>query len=274
MSMPARVAEARPTTAAAAPTSTALVPYAGDGEPRRVPGTEKPVNAHVLFYVLGYAGLSLILAGALLNGLAGRNLEVVSMFGVMFVGLGGFGVVIHTLYRPNERKVRHLLLALASLAATVAATLLLNHVTREIYAAAAVDRLQPLADALAKDPRIRVIGVMNGNVLLNGYYGLEDGPGTIEGEQGDRLLGDVLARDGISRDEYAAYQRWLEREGMVRARRTASTVAFAPAGRRPWLLYVAPGHALPPAHALLDDHGTHHSQPLGGPWYMVLDGRR
>jgi hypothetical protein len=35
-----------------------------------------------------------------------------------------------------------------------------------------------------------------------------------------------------------------------------------------------PGHALPPAHALLDDRGTYHSEPLGGPWYMVRSGSR
>jgi hypothetical protein len=60
-----------------------------------------------------------------------------------------------------------------------------------------------------------------------------------------------------------------------RAERTAFTVAFLPDRRSgPRLLYVIPGHALPPAHALLQQQGSYHSEPLGGPWYMVLDGRR
>lgn len=275
MSTPARYAQAVAQQAFDAPsTSTALVPVLRDGAQRPVPPAEKPVNAHVLFYVVGYAGLVLLWAGAWLSGLVGESFEVLMGFGAMFVGLGGFGILIHTLYKPTERKVRHLLLALASLAVTVATIPLVQYLTREMYAVAAVGRLEPLAEALAKDPRIREIGVFNGNVLLNGYHGPVDGPGTIEGQQGDRVLQDVLERDGISREEYAAYQRWLEREGVDRAQRTASTVALLPTRQRPWLLYVAPGQPLPPAHELLDDSGTYYSEPVGGAWYMVRHGRR
>lgn len=278
MSTPAGYAQAVAQPVSAPPsTSTALVPIVRDSGPRLAPpSVQKPTNAHRLFYGIGYGGLVLIWIGVWLGGFLGPNLEILWMFGVMFVGLGGFGILIHSLYRPNERKVRHLLLALASLAVTVAAIPLVQRITREVYATAAVDRLQPLAHALAQDARIREIGVLHGRVLLNGYAGPEYGPGgSIDRQPGEHLLDEVLARDGISREEYLAYQRSLREVEMERAQRTASTVAFAPAGPSgPWLLYVVPGHALPPAHALLDDSGSYYSEPLGGAWYMVRHGRR
>jgi hypothetical protein len=273
--MAARYAEATLSASDAVTPSMALVPVARDDGPRpATSGATKPTNAHRLFYGLGYAGLALIWAGTWLSGFVGfMGWEIV---GVMFVGLGGFGVMIHTLYKPNERKVRHLLLALASLALTVAALPLVTRVSREMYATAAVDRLQPLADALAKDARIREIGRSSvGYATFNGFHGQEHGTGSMEGQTGEFLLADVLARHGLSREEYDAYQRRLDQVGMARAERTRSTVAFLPDGpNEPWLLYVVPGHALPPARALLVDGGTYYSQPLGGPWYMVLHGTR
>lgn len=276
MSMPAQHAEPMLPAPAVFPASTALVPVARDdvGPRLATAGASKPTNAHRLFYGLGYAGLILIWAGTWLSGFVGFvGFEIV---GVMFVGLGGFGVLIHTLYKPNERKVRHLLLALASLALTVAALPLVSHISREIYATAAVNRLQPLAEALAKEERIREIGHSSvGHVTFNGFYGPEHGPGSMEGQKGEFLLADVLARDGISREEYQAYQRRLDQVGMASAQRTGSTVAFLPDGPdEPWLLYVVPGHALPHARSLLHEGSTYYSQPLGGPWYMVLNGAR
>jgi hypothetical protein len=280
VSTPARYAEAvvQPeavTSPAAA--STALVRITDERGYQPAPArTEKPVNAHWFFYGMGYTGLALIWAALWLNGFTGERFLGVGIMGVMFVGLGGFGVVIHTLYRPNERKVRHLLLALASLALTGAAAVPIERISREMYATAAVHRLQPLADALAKDARIREIGVAPTAVVLNGFYG-PDYDAAAVGER-VQVLDDVLARDGISREEYQAYQRALSAAGMDRAQRSASGVAFSPVGHdNPWLLYVFPGHALPPAHALMDNGGSrqaYHSQPLGGPWYMVLRGSR
>lgn len=275
MSTPARYAEATLSVSEAVTPSMALVPVPRDGGPRlATAAATKPTNAHRLFYGLGYAGLVLIWAGTWLSGFVGFvGFEIV---GVMFVGLGGFGVLIHTLYKPNERKVRHLLLAVASLALTVAALPVVAGVSREMYATAAVTRLQPLAEALAKDARVRTIGRSSGGyATFNGFHGQEHGTGRMDGQSGEFLLADVLAQDGISRGEYEAYQRRLDQAGMARAVRTGSTVAFLPDGpNEPWLLYVAPGHALPPAHALVDDSGTYHSEPLGGPWYMVLYGDR
>lgn len=272
MSTPVRYAEAPPAVSEAVTPSMALVPVArGDGGPRlATAAATKPTNAHRLFYGLGYAGLVLIWAGTWLSGFVGFvGFEIL---GVMFVGLGGFGVVIHTLYKPNERKVRHLLLALTSLALTVAAIPLVTRISREMYATAAVIRLQPLAEALAKDARVREIGYSSlGHAMFNGFQGPEHGTGSMEGQTGEFLLADVLAHDRVSWEEYQAYQRRLEQARMARALRTGSTVAFLPDGPdEPWLLYVVPGHALPPARALLDARPVH-SQPLGGSWYMLLD---
>jgi hypothetical protein len=251
--------------------STALVPVSVDRAPRPVV-QEKPVNAHWFFYGIGYSGLALLWAAMLLDVFVGPGVAGLYVFAWMGIVLGGFGIFIHTVYKPNERKVRRLLLAIGSLVLTGLATAPVEHITREMYATAAVGRLQPLAEALAKDARIQEIGAGGGRVTLNGYYGPEQGYGRIDRE--DAVLDDVLARDGISRGEHQAYQKQLRRAGVDRAQRTASTVAFTSVGfSRPWLVYVMPGHALPPGHALLDDEGTYHSQPLGGPWYMVLSGR-
>ena len=271
MSTPARYAEATLSVSEAVTPSMALVPVArADGGPRlATAGATQPTNAHRLFYGLGYAGLILIWTGTWLGGFVGFvGWEIV---GVMFVGLGGFGVLIHTLYKPNERKVRHLLLALASLALTVAGLPLVTRISREMYATAAVDRLLPLAEALAKDARVREIGRSSaGDPLFNGFQGPEHGTGSMEGEKGEFLLADVLARDGISREEFQAYQLRLDQVGMARALRTGSTVAFLPDGPdEAWLLYVIPGHALPHARSLLDARPVR-SQPLGGSWYMLL----
>lgn len=273
MSTPARYAQAVVQPPSAVPaTSTALVPVAADRAPRLAP-EEKPVNAHWFFYGMGYTGLALVWAAMWLEGLAPGRFVFVYILAMMFVGLGGFGILIHTVYKPNERKVRHMLLAIGSLTLTLAASVPVERITREMYATAAVARLQPLAEALAKDGRVIDIGELNGNSVFNGFYGPDEGSLRVEPAQNGDVLVDVLARDGISREEYETYQQRLERAGMERAKRTASTVVFSPADRRePWLLYVMPGHALPPAHALLDETGTYHSQPLGGPWYMVLGG--
>ncbi|WP_420128094.1 hypothetical protein [Longimicrobium sp.] len=275
MSTPARYAEAVVQPVSVAPaTSTALVPIAGDRGPRPVPPVEPPTNAHRLFFAMGYAGVALIWTSMWLGGLVSQGAETFAILGVLFTGLGGFGVFIHTIWKPNERKVRHLLLALATLGLTVASYPLVERVSREMYATAAVARLQPLAEALAQDARIRNIGISNASVMLNGYMGPEFGGGSIEGQEGV-MLGEVLSRDGISREEYEAVQQRLRLAGVTRAQRTASTVAFYPDGRSGLrLLYVIPGHALPPAHALLQENGTYYSEPLGGPWYMVLDGPR
>lgn len=256
--------------------STALVPVIGDGRLRQVsPAVQDPPNVHRFFFALGYAGLPLIWIGAVASTVAGEAYGIFAGFGAMFVGLGGLGVVIHTVWKPNERKVRHLLLAIASLAVTLLSLVPAQPMAREMYATAAVTRLEPLAATLANDARIRRIGVFNENVMLNGYFGSGFGMGRIEGQDGEHTLESVLERDGITRPEFDAYQRRLREAGMNEARRTASTVAFGPSGGSGMMLvYALPGHALPPDHALVGDGGYWHSQPLGGSWYMALAGRR
>lgn len=256
--------------------STALVPVAaaGDAHPQP-PGPRPGSNVHVLFFAVGYTGLALVWAGAWLTGFTGNRWEAVTAFGAMFIGLGGFGILIHTLYRPSERKVRHLLLALGSLALTTALLQPVSRVAREMYAAAAVNRLQTLAVDIAKDARIQRIGIVNGNVVLNDYWGGEYGMGTIDGVDRDQALDAVLRRDGMTRAQLQSYMRRLRDAGMHQALRTPSTVAFDPDGPRDLMLvHVLPGRALPPAHALVGDGGRWHSEPLGGSWHMAISGHR
>jgi hypothetical protein len=253
-------------------TSTALVPIVGDRGPRPMPQqVEPPANVHRLFFALGYAGVALIWTSMWLGGFVSQGAETFAILGVMFTGLGGFGVFIHTVWKPNERKVRHLLLALATLGLTIASYSLVERVSREMYATAAVARLQPLA----KDARIREVGLTHNGVLFNEFSGVENHSSPTSGGNGVQVLADALTRAGVSREEYEEFQQRLSDAGVRRVERTASTVAFFPDGRRGLrLLYVIPGHALPPAHALLQQEGSYHSEPLGGGWYLVLDGDR
>ena|GEM_PF-6071345 len=273
----ARVAQ---TPASAAP-FPALATTVGDRVPRiEVSRRGEPrVNAHCFFFGLGYLGLVVIVAGAWAQA---SNTDAVTLFGLggLCVGLGGFGVLVHTLWKPNDRKVRHLLLAIASLVLVVASVAPVGRVSREVHAAALVPGLQPLADAVLRDARIRKVGVSgNGEVTLNGFHGPRQGSGGwMEGPEpipSPIALDEVLARDGISRRELDAYVHRLEAARVAQVARAEDHVLFSPrnvSGHR--LLYVRPGTALPPPSALLDDYAHWRSQPLGGGWYLVLRGRR
>lgn len=272
MSTPVPQAEA-PRVAPAAAT-LALV---GDRGPRLVPAArEKPVNAHVLFFVLGYCGLVLIWAGEWLAGFLGGEYRAFQAFGMLFTGLGGFGVVIHTIWKPNERKVRHLLLALAALALTGASLPLVQRLAREMSATATVARLQPLTAALEHDTRIHRIGFSRSHVTINGYYGPEAGRGSLDGKRDASTPPEALARYGISPSEFQAYRRMMERSGVGTASRTRATLAFDARGLHDaMLVYVLPGHALPPAGYALTEHQTRwYTEPLGGSWYMARRGGR
>ncbi|HEU4884443.1 MAG TPA: hypothetical protein VFT45_19455, partial [Longimicrobium sp.] len=144
MSTPGRYAQAVVQPVSAVPaTSTALVPVVNDVGPRLVAaGSEQPVNAHRFFFAMGYVGFAVLWAAMWLEGLMGPRMAGLYILGAMGIALGGFGILIHTLYRPNERKVRHLLLAIGSLALTLAASVPVERTSREMYAMAAVSRLQ------------------------------------------------------------------------------------------------------------------------------------
>ncbi|HEX2206550.1 MAG TPA: hypothetical protein VHG93_02650 [Longimicrobium sp.] len=265
-----------PVPQAEAPAAATLA-LAGDRGPRLVPAArEKPVNAHVLFFVLGYSGLVLIWAGEWLAGFLGGEYRAFQAIGMLLTGLGGFGVVIHTLWKPNERKVRHLLLALAALALTGASLPLVQRLAREMSAAAAVVRLQPLTGALEHDTRIHRIGFSRFRVTINGYYGPETGTGSLDGKRDASTLPEALARYGISPSECQVYRRMMERAGVGTASRTRATLAFDARGPHDaMLVYVLPGHAPPPpGYALTEDDIRWYTEPLGGSWYMARRGER
>jgi hypothetical protein len=265
--------------ASAAP-SLALVPMVGDRAPRieASPGVPKPVNAHRFFYVLGYLGLVPIFAAGWVGAFYVGATHALYPIGIFFVGLGGFGVLIHTFFRPNERKIRHLLLAIASLVLVIASGGPVRGIAREVHAASMASRLQPLAEALARDARIRNVGMAGEHVRLNGFHGRGRGDdGWLEGPgQPKTTLGSVLARDQISRGELQAYTDGLNRAGISDAERTPAGILFTPAQRYDTrLLYLPPGQALPAAHTLVVDSSTGwYSEPLGGGWYVVLSGVR
>jgi hypothetical protein len=260
--------------------SLTLVPMVGDRVPRIEvsPGAPKPVNAHRFFYVLGYLGLVPLFAAGWVGAFHVQVMYALFPIGLFFVGLGGFGVLIHTLFRPNERKIRHLLLAIASLVLVLASGIPVRSIAREVHAASLASRLQPLAEALARDGRIRNVGLAGEHVRLNGFQGWGPGDdGWLEGPGQPRTtLGGVLARDRISRSALQAYTDGLNRAGISDARRTAGGILFTPAQTYDIkLLYVPPGRALPAAHALVVKSSLGwYSEPLGGGWYLVLSGVR
>jgi hypothetical protein len=266
--------------AAAAPPAPAetprLVALAGDRVPRvgPNPGAAKPVNADRLFYGMGYLGVTLIVVAAWAGAIDADAGFVVYPLAALFVGVGGFGVLVHTAWKPNERKVRHLLLAIASLVLAIVSTPVVRGIAREVRAAVMIDRLQPLADALAGDPRIHQVGRDGGRVVLNGYLGPEHGAGGAIRVSQPAELNEVLARDGIAREEVTAYLAALDRAGIREADRTDLFVAFAPTGAADVrLVYVPPGRAIPPPGIALDDHSRWRSKPMGGGWYLVLKGK-
>lgn len=253
-----------------------LIALAGDQVPRigPDPATPKPVNAHRLFFGMGYLGLGLILAGTWAGAIDPAGVFPLYPMAALCIGVGGFGVLVHTVWKPNERKVRHLLLAIASLALTIASVPLLTDVAQEVRAAALIARLQPLAEALARDAGIQRVGRESGHVVLNGYLGPEHAAeGAIRISQ-PAALNDVLARDGIARAEVTAYLAALDRAGMREANRTDTFVAFAPTDAVDVrLLYVPPGRAIPGPGIALDDHSRWRAKPMGGGWYLALRGR-
>lgn len=286
MSTQARYAEAAassvPSTALV-PVSTALVPVVGDRARIEVsPGAPKPVNAHRFFYVLGYLGLVAIVAAAWTTAVQGGAWYALFPIGIIFVGLGGLGVLIHTLYRPNERKVRHLLLALASVGVVAASAPLLQRIAREVHATAMISRLQPLADEVLRDARIVNVGTSGTDrVALNGFNGQLSGSdgwmgGLDDGTNQPAVLADILERDGISRGELQTYMDKLERAGANAVERADGRLLFTPAGQNShWLLHVPPGVAIPrPGTRLTNELGRWHADPLGGGWYLVLPGDR
>lgn len=268
MSAPARHLQAVPPVA-----GPALVPMVGD-RPQRIevsPGRARPVNAHRLFYGMWYVALAMMAAAAWVGRVNYTASIPLNLLGGLFVAVGGFGIVVHTLWKPSERKLRHALAAAAAFALTLAALEPLRHVSTRMYANSRVARLQPLADALARDGRFRVVGG-GGDLRLNGFHGgvsTDDGWLDAPGYPNTTLTA-VLARDGITRDELRPYTEGLRRAGILEAERGAGTLLFTPRGSYDSkLLYVLPGQPLPDVNRLVEDRSRWRSEPVGGGWYLL-----
>jgi hypothetical protein len=252
----------------------ALVPVAGDRAPRIhvSPGPQKPVNVHRLFFGLWYAALALIVIA---NWLQVRHFLTANMFwlpALLFSALGGFGILIHTLWKPGERKVRHALAAGAAMVLTLASLGLVRHLSTQMLVASRVARLQPLAEALARDVRVRNVGLTGQDwVRLNGFQGSWQGEGGwMEGPSPAprTTLAEILARDGIAEPELREYAAALDRSGMSEAERSAGRVTFT-YDYDLKLLYVPAGVSPPDPRRLVDGPTRWRSEPLGGGWYLL-----
>lgn len=271
MSGPARSAAVPLPPAAPGP---ALVPVVGDRAPRIhvSPGPQRPANAHRLFFALWYLAMALFAGAAWVQVLSFDAQMALTVLGGLFAALGGLGVVIHTLWQPSERKLRHALAAAAALVLTLASAGPLRHVSTQMVATSRVARLQPLAEALARDARIRNIGVVGDDrVRLNGFQGPWQGDGGwIEGPYPapPSTLAEILARDGVALAELRAYTDGLDGAGMSEAERSGGRVTFTYAYNLN-LLYVPAGVAPPDPRRLVDDSTRWRSEPLGGGWYLL-----
>lgn len=111
------------------------------------PPCPKPGFPHRLFYGLGYAGLGLLVLGAVMSARNFDTMYALFVMGGMCIGLGGLGVLVHLALRPRtQHKLRTTLGAIASLVLTLAAIWPIMQVSREVHAEALVPAAQAVVD--------------------------------------------------------------------------------------------------------------------------------
>lgn len=266
-------------TAPPASTSTALVPLRADRAPAppapRPPGP--PRNVHRVFYGMGYSALGFFILGTFLQPRIGPAAAGFFILGAMFLGLGGVGVLGHVAYKPSVAKLRKGLGAVAAVVLTAAAIRPIDRIAQEVHADTHIAAAQALVDDLARDGRVRVIGVPSAEwVTLNGFHGKLDGSYASTSAPVDTSafgapvlpLYEVLRRDGISRLELVRMMNRLQAAGVSEMVYKAGVVTVRMETGAD-LLYVRPGHVLPTGTVLAGQH----TRPLGGGWYL-LAGRR
>lgn len=159
---------------------------------------------------------------------------------------------------------------------TAAAIRPIESIAWEVHAEAHIAAVQALVDDLARDGRIRTVGVPAREwIALNGFHGRLDGsyasaPADTMPHAAPLLsLHEVLRRDGISRLELVRMMNRLRAAGVSGMVIEAGFVTVEMEVGAD-LLYVRPGHVLPTADAVL---ARQHTRPLGGGWYL-LEGRQ
>lgn len=251
-------------------TSMALVPLPRAEAVRSiVPGEDGAApHAHRYFYGMGYAALALIVLGIWMEPANGALGPVPFMLAAPLLGIGGLGVLIHVLYKPRMHKLRMGLGAVASVALTAAAGVPLHRAATEVHAHAAILRLQPLADELLRDGRVRTLALPSGTwIELNGFAGrMDTGDPSTNGS--GLTLAAVLRRDGISRLDLLRMRRRLSQAGVSQVGAGDAYVAFPRPGPGFDLLYVRPGHAPPPPRTVVLETPIVLAKPLGGGWYL------
>jgi hypothetical protein len=231
-------------------TCMALVPLprAETAHPDAAPA--KPSHVHRYFYGLGYAALALIIIGVWTEPVNGTAAAVLYGTAILCLGVAGLGVLVHVAYRPRMDKLRKGLGAVAALALTLAAIGPVGRAATEVHAQSAVVRLQPLADDLLRNGRIRMIAIAApGGIELNDYVGRMDtsDPSTSGAPV---TLAEVLRRDGISRLELVRMRSAMEQAGVWRVEVGEGYVGFYGTGVGASPLYIA-------APARRAGHGAH-----------------
>lgn len=253
--------------------SMELVPLAMDRAPLRpvTAAAAGPSNAHRAFYGMGYAALALITLGTVMGPRSETVMATFYVVGLLGLGLGGLGVLVHVVHQPSMPKLRVGLGAVVSVVLTAAAQAPVAHAANEVHAASRIARLQPLADDLSRDGRIRALGVPSaGWVELNGYRGRLDSRDRIRIDAGTEMaLADVLRRDGISRLDLVRLLNRLGQAGAWRVEVGTAYVAFDRDGPGADLLYVRPGQGPPVPGAEILGRRSARMRPVGGGWYLL-----
>ena len=251
--------------------SMALVPLSGDHAVRQ-PATRAaggPAHVHRYFYGMGYMALAFLALAAWLQPSRPDAATFLYASGAFSLGIAGLAVLIHVVYRPRMQKLRMGLGAVASVVLTAAALEPIGDAAREVHAESLAIRLQPLADDLARDPRIRALGLTPaGWVDLGGQTGSLDGAMDTTSAGAPLMMADLLERVGIARQEVERLMERMREACVLRLEVREAYVAFANRNQAT-LLFARPGRTLPPPGTAILDQPRWRTQPLGGGWYLL-----
>lgn len=254
--------------------SVALVPLVVDRTrpaPVEILPPARPRTLHRWFFGMWYAGLALIAGGAWLGAWGEEWMALCFVPAVLCLAPGGLGILIHFVARPSLPRFRQGLGALAALALTGLAAIPLGSMAAEVRAAAAVARLQPLAQEMAGFERMWALVQAPGARLQ-----IEQAAGyslTYENPRAPVETAEALRRAEVAPREFDGIRRQMRAAGMAGVQVLRGALVFRyRGGADAHLMYVRPGQVLPRNLWLYYFGVDWRSKPLGGGWYLVRRG--
>lgn len=256
------------------PASVALVPRGADRPhpgPVEILPAAPPRTLHRWFFGMWYVGLALIAAGAWLGAWGEEWMAFCFVPAMLCLAPGGLGILIHFVVKPSLPRFRQGLGALASLALTGLAAIPLSSMASEVRAAAAVARLQALAQEMAGFERMWTMVQAPGARLQ-----IEQAAGyslTYENPRAPVETAEALRRAAVAPREFDGIRRQMRAAGMGGVQVLGGALVFRyRGGAAEHLMYVRPGEVLPQNLWLYYFGPDWRSKPLGGGWYLVRRG--